>query len=97
MLSEDNVGYASSGHGRMKHDDNIGSMTNMVYDSYMQEADITSHYGHMDNEDEYVEESPNAEAQRFYNMLATTNEPIFDGATESKLSVAIRLLAARTN
>jgi len=51
----------------------------------------------MDNEDEYVEESPNAEAQRFYDMLATSNEPIYDGATESKLSIAIRLLAARTN
>ena len=32
----------------------------------------------MDNEDEYVEESPNAEAQRFYDMLATSNEPIYD-------------------
>jgi len=62
MSSEDNVGYASSGHARMKPVDNIGSMTNMVYDAYMQEADITSHYGDMDNEDEYVEESPNAEA-----------------------------------
>jgi len=97
MSSEDNVGYASSGHGRMKPVDNIGSMTNMVYDAYMQEADITSHYGHMDNEDEYVEESPNTKAQRFNDMLAAANEPIYDGATESKLSVAIRLLAARTN
>jgi len=63
----------------------------------MQETNITSHYGHMDNEDEYVEESPNAEAQKFYDMLAAANEPIYDGATESKLSVAIRLLGARTN
>jgi len=69
----------------------------MVYDAYMQEANITSHYDHMDNNDEYVEESHNAEAQRFYDMLATANEPIYDGATESKLSVAIRLLVARTN
>jgi len=84
MSSEDNVG-------------NIGSMTNMVNDAYMQEADITSHYGHMDNEDEYVEESPNAEAQMFYDMLAAANEPIYDGATESKLSVGIRLLVARMN
>ena len=35
MSSEDNAGYASSGHGRMKPVDNIGSMTNMVYDAYM--------------------------------------------------------------
>jgi len=65
MSSEDNVGYASNSHGRTKPVDNIGSMTNMVYDAYMQEADITSDYDHMDNDDEYVEESPNAEAQRF--------------------------------
>ena len=30
-------------------------------------------------------------------MLACANEPIYDGATESRLSIAIRLLAARTN
>ena len=43
------------------------------------------------------EESSNAEAQRFYNMLATTNEIIYEGAIESKLSITIRLLVARTN
>jgi len=30
-------------------------------------------------------------------MLAAANEPIYDGATESKLSVASKLLAARRN
>ncbi|XP_068475068.1 uncharacterized protein [Phaseolus vulgaris] len=60
MSIEDNVGYASSSHGRTKPVDNIGSMTNMLYDAYMQEVDITSHYDHMDTDDEYVEESPNA-------------------------------------
>ena len=30
-------------------------------------------------------ESPNVEAHKFYDMLAATNEPIYDGATESKL------------
>jgi len=97
MSSEDNVSYASSSHGRTKHVNNIGSMTNMVYDAYMQESDIASHYGHMDNDNEYVEKSPNAEAPRFYDMLAAANEPIYDGTTESKLSVAIKILAARMN
>ena len=62
---EDNVGYASSSHGRTKPVDNIGSMTNMLYDAYMQEVDITSHYDHMDTDDEYVEESPNAKPKGF--------------------------------
>ena len=30
-------------------------------------------------------------------MLAFANQPIYDGVTESQLSVAIRLLAGRTN
>ena len=97
ISSEDNASYASSSHGRTKPIDNIGSMTNMVYDANMQEADITSHYGGMDNNDEYVEESPNAEVQRLYHMLAAANEPIYDGATKSKLSIAIKLLATITN
>ena len=47
--NKDNVGYASNNHGRTDLVDNIGSMTNMVYDAHMQEAYITSHYDHMDN------------------------------------------------
>jgi len=39
----------------------------------------------------------NTEAQKFYDMLASANEPVYDGATESRLSIAIRLLASRTN
>jgi len=30
-------------------------------------------------------------------MLGSTKEPIYDGATESRLSITIRLLAATTN
>ena len=29
----------------------------------------------MENDDEYVEDSPNAEAQRFYDMLAAAKNP----------------------
>jgi len=42
-------------------------------------------------------ESPNSEAQKFYDMLASANEPVFTAAVESRLSIAIRLLANRTN
>jgi len=42
-------------------------------------------------------EHPNAEAQKFYDILASANEPVYDGATEFRLSIAIKLLASRTN
>ncbi|GAU17357.1 hypothetical protein TSUD_232330 [Trifolium subterraneum] len=54
---------------------------------------------HEANEDEYeADEPPNAEAQRFYNFLKQTNEPLLiEGCTDSKLSVCIRLLGIKSN
>ena len=43
------------------------------------------------------DESPNEDAQRFYDMLISANEPIYEGAKVSKLSIAVRLLAAQAN
>jgi len=40
----------------------------------------------------YKGESPNVKFQKFLDILASANEPIYDGATES---IAIRHLAAR--
>ncbi|XP_052734137.1 uncharacterized protein LOC108319357 [Vigna angularis] len=42
------------------------------------------------------EESPNEATQRFYKLLTEANLPVFEGSSESKLSVSIRLLAAMT-
>ena len=92
-----NVDYASSSYGRIDDCDQLGSMTHMMYDAYMQETDIRSRYVNFHDETTYEEDSPNVEAQKFYDMLASANEPIYEGATETKLSIAIRLLAARTN
>jgi hypothetical protein len=43
------------------------------------------------------DESPNEDAQRFYDMLISANEPIYEGAKVSKLSISVRLLAAQAN
>ena len=48
-------------------------------------------------DDNHLEESPNEASQRFYNVLANANQPVFEGVTESKLSVCIRLLACKSN
>jgi len=44
-----------------------------------------------------LKESPNEFTQRFYNLLAEANEPVFEGVTESKLSICIRLLSFKSN
>ena len=48
-------------------------------------------------DDSRLEESPNEITQRFYNLLAEANEPVFEGVKVSKLSVCIRLLAFKSN
>ena len=60
----------------------------MVNNAYMQESDIRTRYV---NVIEDAEEKPNVEAQKFYDMLVSTHQLIYDGATQSKLSIAIRL------
>ena len=66
----------------------------MVNNAWMQESDIRTRYV---NVIEDVEEQPNAEAQKFYDMLSSAHQPIYDGTTQSKLLISIRLLCARTN
>ena len=44
-----------------------------------------------------TEEPPNEDTQRFYNLLVEANEPQYEGATNSKLSIFARLLACKSN
>jgi len=76
----------------MNYGANFGSVTEMAYDAYMQVADITTHYGNVQSQEMNEGQLPNTEAQKFYEMLTSTNEPIYDGATQSQISVAIRPL-----
>jgi hypothetical protein len=50
-------------------------------------------------EDEYDgDKLPNAEAQIFYKLLKETNEPLqFEGSTDSKLTVCIKLLGYKVS
>ncbi|KAK2370919.1 hypothetical protein QL285_083923 [Trifolium repens] len=49
------------------------------------------------SEDEYDgDELPNAEAQRFFQLLKETNEPLFEGSTDSKLTVCVKLLGLKS-
>jgi len=91
------IRYASISYENTNYGANFGLVTEMVYDAHMQVADITTHYENVQSEEMNRGESPNAEAHKFYDMLASANEPVYDGATEAWQLIAIRLLAFRIN
>jgi len=92
--NEVNLSITSTSYDNIKRDEDFGSLADMVNNAYMQESDIRTRYV---NVIEDVEEQPNAEAQKFYDMLSSAHQPIYDGTTQSKLLISIRLLCARTN
>jgi len=49
--------------------------------------------------DEGIEEEiiPNEKALKFYSMMKKVNEPLFEGSSELKLSMCVRLLAGKSN
>ena len=44
-----------------------------------------------------TEAPPNEDTQRFYNLLLDVIEPLYEGASDSKLSISVRLLACKSN
>ena len=44
-----------------------------------------------------MEEPPNEDTQRFYNLSMEVNEPFYERAKDSKLSISARLLACKSN
>ena len=44
-----------------------------------------------------IEEPLTEDTQQFYNLLAEANKPLFEGSSESKLSVCVRLLSYKSN
>jgi len=92
--NEVNLNIASTSYDNIRHNDEFGSLAEMVNNAYMRESDIRTHYV---NVIEDVEEQPNTKAQKFYDMLTFAHQLVSDGATQSKLSITIRLLGARTN
>jgi len=67
------------------------AMNDMVYDALRQHTTLQS--SELNNE----EEPQNEEAQRFYNLLLEANKPLFEGASESKLSICVKLLTCKSN
>jgi len=83
--NEDNLGYVFTSYDNILSVHQVGLVTQMVYDAYMEVVDISIRYDDFDNENMYEGEFLNAEVQRFDHMLASTNETIYDGAIELRL------------
>ena len=50
-----------------------------------------------EQQDSDEEELPNEKAQKFYQLLKEINTPLFEGSSDSKLFMCVRLLAAKSN
>ena len=77
--------------------DHTSKMNQIMYMQEMLNNALGQHDSFEEADDSHLEDSPNDFTQRFYNLLAEANEPAFEGVTESKLSVCIRLLSFKSN
>ena len=83
--------HASSSRPIMEYEENFNLIGEMVEDAFG--VNVTyDEPGDFDGE-----ELPNEEAQRFYQLLNEMNTPLFEGSSDSKLSMCVRLLAAKSN
>ncbi|WJX73334.1 hypothetical protein P8452_57128 [Trifolium repens] len=72
-------------------------MNQMVYDSFRTYGDVPDINANMINETSVEDEFPNDDAKFFYDKLISANKPIYEGATQSILSISVQLLAIRSN
>ncbi len=89
----------ATGGGDDVNDDPFLNMQHMVDDVFRPNNDFEG-MGDDDNEEdeeEIFEESPNKDAQDFYDLLIAANQPLYEGASESKLSICVKLLACKSN
>jgi len=80
--------HASSSGARMECE-NFGVMEDMVGDA----LGVNLSY----NEGGEEETIPNEKALKFYKMMKEVNKPLFEGSSDSKLSMSVRLLAAASD
>ncbi|XP_012568913.1 uncharacterized protein [Cicer arietinum] len=86
----------SSSSGYNDNDDPFTLMQLMVDDAFGPTYDIQN-MGDEGNEEEINEEPPNEDAQDFYDLLTAANKPLSEEASDSKLSICVKLLACKSN
>ncbi|XP_004494055.1 uncharacterized protein [Cicer arietinum] len=85
-----------SSSGNIDNDDPFTLMQHMVDDAFGPTYDFQN-MGGEGNEEENNEEPPNDDAQDFYDLLTAANKPLYEGASDSKLSICVKLLACKSN
>ncbi|KAI5409628.1 hypothetical protein KIW84_055168 [Lathyrus oleraceus] len=83
--------HASSSRSHMEHREEFSLISDMLGDAF----GVNVTYDEPQDFDQ--EELPNEEAQKFYQLLQEMNTPLFEGSSDSKLSMCVRLLAAKSN
>ncbi|CAK8534319.1 unnamed protein product [Lathyrus sativus] len=83
--------HASSSQSLMEHRENFNLISQLVGDAF----GVNVSYD--EPEDFDGEELSNEEAQIFYRLLNEMNTTLFEGSSDSKLSMCVRLLAAKSN
>ena len=91
-----NLGGHSSSGGSVGDEDQFAVMNQMVHDAIWPSIDVPDSNSSTGNEAFREDEEPNSEARHFYDTLISANQPIYEGATKSKLSISVKLLAARS-
>ncbi|WJX18491.1 hypothetical protein P8452_08285 [Trifolium repens] len=93
---EDLGGHFSGGED-VGVEDQFEAMNEMLNDAFRPLSNVLNVNANMENETPSDGEVPNEKAQQFYNKLISANQPIYEGAAESKLSISVKLLAAMSN
>ncbi|CAK8532116.1 unnamed protein product [Lathyrus sativus] len=83
--------HASSIRSHMEFDEKFNLIDEMVGNAFG--VNVT----YDEPQDFDGEELPNEEVQRFYQLLKEMNTLLFEGSADSKLSMCVRLLAAKSN
>ncbi|XP_073222391.1 uncharacterized protein [Cicer arietinum] len=79
------------------HDDQFNAMDEMVFDALRPYRDVRDVNTNMGNETFAEDELPNEDAKRFYDKLISTNKLIYEGVTQSMLSICVQLLEIRSS
>ncbi|XP_004488903.1 uncharacterized protein [Cicer arietinum] len=96
VLSASEVKLHLNSSGYIDNDDPFTLMQHMVDDAFGPTYDFQN-MGDEGNEKEINEEPPNEDAQDFYDLLTAANKPLYEGASDSKLSICVKLLACKSN
>ena len=88
LISSFNTNPSSSSTTQIGSNEPLNRFEAMVYDAIGPEFGL--HYN------QHVDESPNVDAQRFYDMLHAAQKPLWSGCNDhTKLSIVVRLLSIK--